>query len=182
MDLIKQAELINTKLTENAPSADRIAAAKKFNLSKAVSRIRSAKHDIQNAIVAVLTGLKQIQAYADKEHHINYMISLVRRDEEKERSWVDWLNSEVNTLNEDLEGMGYSLSAEFPEEFSKIENAKIEINKYLTHFQLGKPDTNISDDDRKSIIAEANQALDAFKTFKGTFQDMTDKLNQKYGL
>ncbi len=147
------------EISKQVQGESRLEAARRFNLSKAITRIRSAKHDVQNAILGVQTGLKNLVAQRATDQVIDSLIHLVRRDEGKARPWTQWMEEEITSFQEDLANMGFSCRDEFRDELPRLTNAMQVIAAFLVHFHFGKPETAICDGDRQAIKSNAASVL-----------------------
>ena len=178
--LDRLTDLVNASMEERVTEKEVSEAAKRFNLTKAIESIRSTKHDIQNAILAVVSLLRNVIAHAESEEMINNLIAIVRRDEGKEKTWVDWFAQELNCFPEELGKLGFVCGEEFPEQFARLQEARKRVDSYLRHFHLGDAAAKMTGADKKAIRDDASATYDALRSLRELFEDMADSLKRKY--
>lgn len=173
-------EIIQKSMGEKISDKELSEASKRFNLTRALECIRSTKHDIRNATLAASTLIRNVFVHSDSDEMMEKLIEIVRRDEGKKITWVDWFNKEMSSLPEKLSKLGFICEEDLPEQFLQLQQKQKHIDSYLEHFHLNEPYTKISDSDRKAIREEAIYIYEEFKSLNELFEEMADSLKRQY--
>lgn len=159
---------------------ERTQGIKRANLNKAIDIIRNIGHEIKGATIGFVQILREVIGYKGSEESVERLISIARRDEGKERSWVDWFREEIYSLPDKLYLLGFDYKEEFPKDMDKIKRLMMVIDDYLRYFHLNEEKEKISQEDRKMMVGEAENMNNYFKELQSVFNSMEKSLKERY--